>query len=167
MGRFARALGLLGVAILAGGLVADVAAARGRGKHGHGPPPIDRVLERHADRLGLDDALRARIRGLAREGHDAAESHFEELHELHDGLRELLSADSPDEEAVMRQAERIGAVKTELKKQRLRTMLAIRSLLTPEQRRELVRIHEEMREEWREKRERRHGRDWREDDPEE
>jgi len=165
MGHVARALALLVVAIPAAVLPAGTAAARGPGKHGHGPPPIDRVLERHADRLGLDDALRARIRTLAQEGHEAAEVHFEELHALHDGLRELLSADRPDEEAVMRQAERIGAVKTELKKQRLRTMLAIRALLTPAQRRELVRIHEQMREEWRKERGRRHGRDWRGDEP--
>ncbi len=69
----------------------------------------------------------------------------------------------------MRQAERIGAAKTELKKERLRTMLSIRALLTPEQRRELVRIHEEMRAEWREKkrewRKGRRERDWRDDGP--
>jgi Spy/CpxP family protein refolding chaperone len=46
---------------------------------------------------------------------------------------------------VMEKAEAIGGAETALQKERLRTMLAIRALLTPEQRRELVRIHEEFR----------------------
>jgi Spy/CpxP family protein refolding chaperone len=58
-------------------------------------------------------------------------------------MRRLLGQDRPDEAAVMQQAERIGALEIELHKQRLRTMLRIRALLTPEQRRELVTIHGE------------------------
>lgn len=115
----------------------------GRGRRG--PPPIERVLERHAERLGLDDAARARIRELARQGWQAGEVHRETLRELRDGMRALLSQEVPDEAAVLAQAESIGRAETELQKQRLRTMLAIRSLLSPEQRRELVRIHEERR----------------------
>jgi Spy/CpxP family protein refolding chaperone len=45
----------------------------------------------------------------------------------------------------MQQAEKIGALETDLQKQRLHTMLRIRALLTPEQRDELVKIHEERR----------------------
>ena len=45
----------------------------------------------------------------------------------------------------MQWADRIGAVETELKKQRLRTMLEVRALLSPEQRQKLVKIFEERR----------------------
>ena len=85
---------------------------------------------------------------------------MERLHALHEELRELLSADSPDESAIMAKADEIGAVKTSLKKHHLRTMLQIRSQLTPEQREKLVELHEERRERWKEKRER-----WREQGP--
>ncbi len=57
----------------------------------------------------------------------------------------LLSQDDPDEAAVMQQAETIGKVETEMHKHRLSTLLAVRALLTPEQRAELTRIREEMR----------------------
>ena len=45
----------------------------------------------------------------------------------------------------MQWADRIGAADTGLKKQRLRTMLEIRTLLTPERRQKLVTIFEERR----------------------
>jgi len=111
----------------------------------HEPPPFERILERHADRLHLDDATREKIRAVAAEGREASRPQLEELRGLHDQLHALLSADAPDADAVMAKAEEIGRAETELKKQRLRTMLAIRALLSTEQRRELVRIHEEFR----------------------
>ena len=63
----------------------------------------------------------------------------------HREMRALLDQPEPGIDAVMRQAERIGAVETELQKRRLRTLLEIRGLLTPVQREELVRIHAERR----------------------
>jgi Spy/CpxP family protein refolding chaperone len=64
----------------------------------------------------------------------------------------MLSADAPELDAVLAKADEIGRAETELKKERLRSMLAIRALLTSEQRRELVRIHEEYRAQRRESR---------------
>ncbi len=143
------------LAIGAAGASADDGPRRGRPSHG--PPPIERVLERHSERLGLDAETREKIRAIAREGREAGEPRRDELRALKRELRALLSREEPDEAAVLDQAEAIGRVETELQKQRLRTMLAIRALLSPEQRRELVRIHEEMRAERRDRRER-----WRE-----
>lgn len=160
--RIGRGIALCAVGALALSLLAEAAWARPPDERRHGPPPLGAVLERHAERLGLDDAMRAQIREIAAEGREAAEVHHERVRALYQELRELLSAESPDEPAIMRKAEEIGEAKTAKRKQRLRTMLSIRALLTPEQRRELVRIHEEMREAWREKR---HGRDWRDDTP--
>jgi Spy/CpxP family protein refolding chaperone len=103
------------------------------------------LLERHADRLHLDDATREQIRALAAAGRERSEPRHEVLRRLHDEMHALLSSDAPDTDAVMAKAEEIGRAETELHKERLRTMLAIRALLTPEQRSELVRIHEEWR----------------------
>jgi Spy/CpxP family protein refolding chaperone len=48
-----------------------------------------------------------------------------------------LEQEDPDEAAVMEQAEAIGALRTESRKQGLRTLLDVRALLTPEQRDDL------------------------------
>lgn len=110
-----------------------------------GPPPIERMLERHAQRLGLDGATRAEIRHIAEAAEPQSLELHERLRELHGEMRRLLGQDAPDVAAVMGQAERIGALEIELQQHRLRTMLQVRALLTREQRQELVRIHEEMR----------------------
>jgi Spy/CpxP family protein refolding chaperone len=127
---------------------------RGDWKHGRrrGPPPIERVLEEYAERLGLDGDTRSEIRAIADAERAQADAHRERLRELHAQLREILRRDPPDEAAVMRQADAIGAAETEAHKHRLRTMLAIRALLTPAQREALVEIHEERRKQRKERR---------------
>jgi Spy/CpxP family protein refolding chaperone len=144
-GRSAFALAAAALALAS--LAPKRAAAQPPGGGGPRRPPIDQVLERHAERLGLDDATRARIREIADAARSEAEPREQELRRLHEDMRALLEQESPELDAVMRQAERIGTAETELQKQRLRTLLAIRALLTPEQRAELVRIHEERRKE--------------------
>lgn len=116
----------------------------GFGKHGrHGPPPIDRVLERHAEELGLSDETRARVREIA----EAAEARVEPLEAAlrseRDAMHALLSQDTPDLDAVLRQADAVGAAETAMHKERLRTLLAVRVVLTPEQRAKLVKIFDE------------------------
>ena len=111
----------------------------------HGPPPIERVLERHADELGLDADTRVAIREIATKARQDERPASERLRALHEQLRKLLGGDSPKLDDVMQWADRIGAAETQLKKSRLRTMLEIRTLLTPEQRQKLVEIFEERR----------------------
>jgi Spy/CpxP family protein refolding chaperone len=121
---------------------------RGDGPPGmrhHGPPPIDAVMERHAEELGLDDTTRAAIQEIAARSRLVEQPLTQQLHDLHDGMRNLLETDSPNLDDVMQWADRIGAVETELKKQRLRTMLEVRALLSPEQRQKLVKLFEERR----------------------
>jgi Spy/CpxP family protein refolding chaperone len=108
-------------------------------------PGIERILERNAERLHLDDATRDQIRALAEAGRAQSQPQRDALRRLHDEMHALLTADAPDADAVMEKAEAIGRAETELQKQRLRTMLAIRALLSVDQRRELVKIHEEFR----------------------
>jgi len=135
--------------LLAAGLALSASAVPAQERdgppHRRGPPPIDRLLDRHAEQLGLDDETRVRIREIADASRGDAERIRAELRERHAELRQLLGARTPDRDAIMRQAERIGAAKTESQKHRLRTMLQIRALLTPEQREVLVRLHQERR----------------------
>ena len=154
MNRSSRFTALVLASALLGYCVAGAAAAgEGEGRpwprHRRGPPPIERVLEEHAERLQLSDETRASIRRIADASRDEAEAHREQMRELHEQLREILRQDTPDEDAVMRKADEIGAAETALQKQRLHTMLEIRALLTPAQRAELVKIYEERRERWR------------------
>lgn len=111
-----------------------------------GPPPIDRVLERHAERLGLAAEVQERVREIAAEAEREGAPLREELARERNALHALLAQDAPDADAVMRQAEAIGAAETAMHKQRLRTLLEVRALLTPAQRQELVKIFEEKRE---------------------
>ncbi len=120
------------------------------GDRGHDRPGIDRILDHHAERLHLDDATRERIRAIAEASRQQTQPQRDALHRLHDEMHALLSADAPELDAVLAKADEIGRAETALKKERLRTMLAVRALLTSEQRRELVRIHEEFRAEHRE-----------------
>lgn len=106
-------------------------------------PPFDAILAHEAGRLGLDDATLAHIRALADAARPESEALESELRDERDAMRSLLQTDSPDLDAVLRQAERVGAAETALEKQRLTTMLEIRKLLTPAQRAELVKIFRE------------------------
>jgi hypothetical protein len=74
----------------------------------------------------------------------------EEIRDLHREMRDLLSQDTPDEAAVMEQAEAIGRAEVALHKHRLGALLEIRGLLTEEQRAELAEIRKETRKRWRE-----------------
>ena len=152
-----RALTWYAAALIALAGLAAVAAAdppdspRGPGGWHHGPPgppPLDGILDRHADELGLDPAVRARIHDLAAQSRQAAQPLDDELRTLHEGMRAMLEQESPSADAVMQQADRIGAAETDLHKQRLQTMLAIRALLTPDQRAKLVQIFEAHRQRW-------------------
>ena len=136
--------------------LAGVVHAERPERPGRGGPPLERILTRHADRLELDEETREAIAAVGREAREERETLRSELRREHRALRELLALDRPDEAAVLAQAERIGAVETRLQQERLRTMLAVRGLLSAEQREELVGIHEERRAE---RRHRRPGRD--------
>ena len=147
-GRIAAASAALAVAV-AGAAGAGEGGERPWPRHRRGPPPIERVLEKHAERLQLSEQTRSEIRRVADESRDETDAHRERLRELHGEMREILRRDTPDEDAVMRKADEIGAAETAEQKHRLRNMLEIRALLTPAQRAELVKIYEERRAQWR------------------
>lgn len=147
MGATIRTAGLLLATLgaLVGAGATRAAAEPPRGPHHEGPPGFDRMLERDADRLGLDAETRAHVREIADAARAAAEPLEEQRRALRERMRALLDQDAPDVDAVMRLADQMGAVDTELRKRHLRTLLDIRALLTPAQREELVRIHGERR----------------------
>jgi Spy/CpxP family protein refolding chaperone len=133
-GRIGRAASAL-AAVLA---IATAAAARPPEERGAG-----RFVARYAERLGLSEEQRAAVSQIVEASRARREALVDELEAARRDMRELLSQPVPDEGAVMAQAEVIGAGETELHKSRLRAMMEIRALLTPEQRAELLRMRDE------------------------
>jgi Spy/CpxP family protein refolding chaperone len=112
-----------------------------------GPPdetrPPGGLITRNAARLGLQgDALAAVQAVIDASGARHADL-LAKLDTARDAMRELLSQPVPDSKAVMSQADAIGAVETELHKNRLQAIMEIRALLTPEQRQMLLTIRDE------------------------
>jgi Spy/CpxP family protein refolding chaperone len=126
-----------GLALAAGALFAMQATARpggGRpgecgGGHGMG---IER-LERKVDRLGLDEKTRASAYGVIDQARVEERSLRSELRAARERMKELLAVDAPDLAAVEAQSDAIGQLETALDKIRLRSLVAIRGLVTPEQ----------------------------------
>lgn len=125
---------LAGILVLVGLLAGTTALAKGPGGCSHGEhrphhDPVELVSE-----LGASDAVIEQVKALHRASRDATLELRFKLDKARNTLKDLLDADAPGESSVMAQVETAGALKTQLKKARLRTMLKIKALLTPEQR---------------------------------
>ena len=61
-------------------------------------------------------------------------------------LRELLEEAEPSESKIMRQIEEIGRLEVEVRKVKMRSLLAVRAMLTPEQRDEVKQLRRAQKE---------------------
>jgi Spy/CpxP family protein refolding chaperone len=102
----------------------------------------DRFIAEYVERLGLDQETLKTIRTIVDASWVQGETLRTELRQAQIQMRTLLSQETPNEAAVMQQADAIGALELTIRKQRLQVMLQIRALLTPAQRQELVRLPE-------------------------
>jgi hypothetical protein len=91
----------------------------------------------------LDEKTLAAIRTIVDASRKRGEELREELHQARRHMRQLLSQETPDETAVMQQADVIGAIELAERKNRLQALLQIRAFLTPTQRQTLLQLHEE------------------------
>jgi Spy/CpxP family protein refolding chaperone len=91
-------------------------------------------MEEKLDALNLDDATRAAAQEAINAGRPAQDALRSQMHQARRDLRAMLQQESPDERAVLAQSEVLGGLETAHRKQSLRTLLTIQSLLTPEQR---------------------------------
>jgi len=110
-----------------------------------GPPTLAQIVDRQAERLGLDDATKAKVDEVANAAQPEMDQLRERLQAQNQAMGELLSQDAPSIDKVMKQVDEIGATETRLQKLRLGTMLKIRALLTPEQRAELMKLQSQRR----------------------
>jgi Spy/CpxP family protein refolding chaperone len=111
-----------------------------------GPPPYaiqGGMIERHAKRLGLSDETVAAMRQIVETSRAENDRFRGEIDKAQTEMRTLLDQDVPDETAVMLQADKIGHLVVDQRKNQLRAMIKMRSMLTPEQRAELAKIRAE------------------------
>lgn len=123
-----------------------------------GPPFHHRMrgearLEQTLEEIGLDPAQKEKVRAILDASKQARETQREQMRAAREQMRALLDQEKPDEAAVMAQADRMGALKTERHKAMLRTLLAVRAELTPAQRAQLGEKMRERGKQWR----KRHG----------
>lgn len=126
------AFGLAAAAALAVGLGgAGGAWAKGPGGHGKGAK-----LERAVEKLELDEAKRAEVFAVIDAARPAGRALREQMRTAHQEMRALLESGA-GEGAVLAKADEIGALRTEMQKHQLRTLLQVRAQLTPEQQTQL------------------------------
>ena len=139
--RTAKTLGVV-VLLFALTTLGFEASARGAGHRGRpGPAGTAPGVSAFAEKLGLDAQTLAQIEVIEDEGRTESRALRLRLKVLNAELRELLGGEEPDEARVMSKADTIGEIETQARKLRLRTMIRVRALLTPDQRHKLVRIH--------------------------
>ncbi len=107
-----------------------------------GPParhtPHGLRLERFVEELGLDAQTLAQVDAIIDASRTKKRTLRRQLREARRQMRSLLEAEEPQEAELLEQADRIGSLRTELRKEQLKTMLRVRALLSPEQRAALL-----------------------------
>jgi Spy/CpxP family protein refolding chaperone len=134
------AVGLFVVA----GFASDVLAKPPGGGPGHAEGEF-RLLDRYADDLGLDEETRAAIEAIADSSRNRGEKLEQQKEAAREALKSFLDEELPNQEAVMRQVEALGAIDVELKKQFFQALIDIRKQLTPEQREQLLALERSRR----------------------
>jgi Spy/CpxP family protein refolding chaperone len=134
MAGTAGAVLALVVVVLLGASMAE--SKDGRGCHGHDKGARFDRMEAKLAELELDEQTRAAAQQVIATARTEGEARREELSDAKRALRELVEQEAAVD-AVMAQADAVGALQTEAHKAKLRTLLELRSLLGAEQWEEL------------------------------
>jgi Spy/CpxP family protein refolding chaperone len=140
-----RKLQTLSLSLFVALALAASAVARPGGGPGFGPGGF---LQSQIEKLELPAETRSQVDAVLAESRTSQEKLHEQIRAAHESMRALLDQDSVDEAAVMTQADSLGALMTEARKQDLHTLIQVRSLLTPEQRASLDQQMQKRREHW-------------------
>jgi Spy/CpxP family protein refolding chaperone len=137
-----RFIALALAALVALPLAANVARAEppgGRPPEGGAAAwaPPDARLEQQLRALGLDASQLEKTQAILADAKRTREEIDGRLQIAFEEMRTLLEQETPNEAAVMSQADRIGAIRTQGRKAMLRALLAVRADLTPAQREKL------------------------------
>lgn len=97
-------------------------------------------LEQNLKRLDLTPEQQKKVQAILDASRKEREPLQAQIQENLKKLRGMLEQASPDEAAVLQQADVLGALQTQQRKLTLHTVLKVRSELTPEQRQQLVKM---------------------------
>jgi Spy/CpxP family protein refolding chaperone len=125
--------GLAGL-ILALAFLPALSQAKPKGDRGMLNP---KRIEKIADKLGVSEETAKQMKSLVYESKRKGIPLKAKGEAARLDLRELMDSDAPDEAQVMAKIEAIGQIQIEARKLRIGTMLKVRALLTPEQRKTL------------------------------
>ena len=124
---------LITLAILVAFCSVPLAASAGRG-HGRGFGKGGKILIKKAMKeAGLNDQQIRRIETLKLEADRAKIDIRAELEKGRLDFEQLTNVDKPNEAAVIKQLEKVHAIKLQLKKNHIKLMLQVRKEITPEQ----------------------------------
>lgn len=112
-------------------------AAAGAQAQRPGQGPITR-LEQNLKGLELKPEQRQKVQAIVDASRKEREALQTQIQQAFKDLRGMLEQPSPDEPAILRQADKLGELQTQQRKLMLRTLLKVRSELTPEQRQQLA-----------------------------
>jgi len=138
---------LAGIAVLLGALALPV-LGRAQGKEGGGAwgrqeqgmgPRLLAMLENDRVRteLGITDQQADRLRQIAVDTEKFSVKTRAEIVVCSMELHELLRADKPEREAVMKKVQEISDLRGEIMKQHIESLLATKTVLTPEQQKKM------------------------------
>lgn len=123
----AVALALATVTVVA----ANATANRHGGRPGHGSM-LGRV-EHGVEKLELAPETRKSVDAILDQARSQQRELRDQLHAAHEQMRTALDAESPSTDAVLAQADSIGALETQAKKLELQAIIQVRQLLSAEQ----------------------------------
>ena len=106
------------------------------GPDGPGGDPGARFQKMIAN-LGLDATQQEKVQAIFDNAKPRRDALRTQMREAFQQMRALLDQDTPDQNAVLAQADKLGQLSTEMHKQRLTTLLAVRAELRPDQRAKL------------------------------
>jgi periplasmic protein CpxP/Spy len=141
-----------GLVVAGGAALAHKGGWHEGGRHGEGPR-MERMMERMAERLELDEQQQASIRTLIEEHRPLMQENRQAMRDSRRELHDLVRGDAFDEAALRSLAAEQGERMAGMIVERGLMMRAIRDVLTPEQRAEAEQMLER-------RMERHHGRGW-------
>jgi Spy/CpxP family protein refolding chaperone len=106
-----------------------------RGRGGMEGPRLMAMLEndRVKSALGLTDEQSSKLRQIVVEGRKSAIQTRADMQVRNIELRELLRADQPNRDAVLRKVQEVSELRGQMMRQRVESLLAAKSVLTAEQ----------------------------------
>ena len=142
-----RTLAVLGITVLVLG-AASLALAQGHGMgQGHGKGKGQGIghgmpMQAMLTRLDLNEEQQAAIEKIHEEAQAKQQETRKDLMRLRNELEGELLKDEPNEKTALELTGRIGELRTTQQQNRLATRLAVRELLTPEQRDKMLLMHD-------------------------